>query len=78
MPICSHFLPFPFQSSSKLRTGLLFSFSIPRKSQSEQHKPFKLANTYQSNIKEIRLKRINNLITKINRTEQEEKQLKYV
>jgi hypothetical protein len=78
MPICTHFLPFPFRNSSKVRTGLLFSFSIQRKSQSEQHKPLKLANTYQNNIKEIRSKRINNLITKINRTEQEEIQLKYV
>jgi hypothetical protein len=70
------------QGSDSLHAYLLsftsFSFSIQRKSQSEQHKSFKLANTYQNNIKEIRSKRIYNLITKINRTEQEEKQLKYV
>ncbi|CAF1249551.1 unnamed protein product [Adineta steineri] len=42
----------------------------------KQREPIQLINTYQKSIKEIRLERINDLIFKINRTEQEEKELK--
>ncbi|CAF0829403.1 unnamed protein product [Rotaria sp. Silwood1] len=41
----------------------------------EQQELSKVANTNQNNINEIRLKRMNDLITKLNRTEQEEKEL---
>lgn len=37
----------------------------------------KLANTRQTNMSELRLKRINELINLHDRTEQEEKELKY-
>ncbi|CAF3620661.1 unnamed protein product [Rotaria sordida] len=41
----------------------------------EEEKLTKFANTNEDNISEIRSKRINDLITKLNRTEQEEKEL---
>ncbi|UJR10573.1 hypothetical protein I4U23_014773 [Adineta vaga] len=53
-------------------TDVVNHLSSPMKKQQE---PIKLINTYRTNLKDIRRKRIDDLLTKIHRTENEEKEL---
>ncbi|CAF4049855.1 unnamed protein product, partial [Rotaria sp. Silwood2] len=62
-------------SKASLSTSSDNVTSSMRKIEIEQEELTKLGNTNQNNISEIRLKRMNDLITKLNRTEQEEKEL---
>lgn len=53
-------------------------FCLFRKPRIQQQEPPKMAQSRQNNIGELRIKRISDLLHRNERTDQEEKELKYV